>query len=239
MTFEKIVETVSRVLTIVVIFLLTNFFYLGQKGFTFQDGKIFLVKEAHAALPQAAGNLVPSNFSMDEQFVLGNADAPVTIYEFSSLGCSHCSDFHLNVLPEIKKNFIDTGKVRLVFADFPIDRKSMQAAMVARCMPKEKYFDFLNLLYKKQVNWGLSFKTEKLLAGYAAPEGLSPDEVERCLKNDKVAEEIVALRQNAMEKLNIQGTPSFLIKIGDKEELIPGFMSYDDFAAILEKYQQN
>lgn len=239
MTFERIVETISRLLTIIVIFVLADFFYLGQKGFTFQDGKIFLVKEANAAAPQMAAGLVPSNFTMDEQFVLGNADAPITVYEFSSLGCTHCSDFHLNVLPKIKQSFIDTGKVKFVFADFPIDRKSMQAAMVARCLPKDKYFDFLNLLFKKQMTWGLSFKTEKLLAGYAAPEGLSAEEVEKCLKNDKLAEEIIALRQNAMEKLNIQGTPSFLIRAGGKEELLPGFVSYEDFAALIEKYQQN
>lgn len=236
MTFEKIIENLSKILTIAFIFVLADSFYLGQKGFVYQNGEITLVKAANAAALKPVEGLMKTDFTMDEEYALGDKDAPVTIYEFSSLGCTHCADFHLNVLPLLKEKYIDSGKVRLIFADFPIDRKSMNAALVAHCMPADKYFDFLNLLFKKQRTWGMSFKTDKLLVGYAATEGLDAATVEKCLNDAKTAEEIVAVRQNAMEKLNIQGTPSFLIRAGGAEELVSGFMSADEFSAFLDKY---
>ena len=178
MTFENIIKRVSQVLAAAFMFLMADGFYLSQKGFNWVDGSLVLVKPAEASVPAAAGGVVPSRFEMNAVHVLGSADAPVTIYEFSSLGCSHCADFHLNMLPELKKDYIDSGKVKLVFADFPIDAKSMKGAMLARCMPADKYFDFLSLLFKKQLTWGLSFKTEKLLTSYAELEGLSAEKGE-------------------------------------------------------------
>ena len=151
MTFENIIKRVSQVLAAAFMFLMADGFYLSQKGFNWVDGSLVLVKPAEASVPAAAGGVVPSRFEMNAVHVLGSADAPVTIYEFSSLGCSHCADFHLNMLPELKKDYIDSGKVKLVFADFPIDAKSMKGAMLARCMPADKYFDFLSLLFKKQL----------------------------------------------------------------------------------------
>ena len=142
MTFENIIKKISQMLAITFMFVMADGYYLFQKGFDWVDGNLVLVRSAQAAVPVVDGSVVPSRFEMDEVRVLGNPTAPVTIYEFSSLGCSHCADFHLNMLPQLKKDYIDTGKVKLVFADFPIDGRSMKAAMLARCMPADKYFDF-------------------------------------------------------------------------------------------------
>ncbi len=236
MTFENIIKKISQMLAITFMFVMADGYYLFQKGFDWVDGNLVLVRSAQAAVPVVDGSVVPSRFEMDEVRVLGNPTAPVTIYEFSSLGCSHCADFHLNMLPQLKKDYIDTGKVKLVFADFPIDGRSMKAAMLARCMPADKYFDFLSVLFKKQLTWGLSFKAEKLLASYAELEGLSKEQANLCMADDDTAKEIMAVRQDALEKLRIQGTPSFLVRGPDGEEILPGMPDYETLQEVLNKY---
>lgn len=236
MTFENIIKKISQMLAITFMFVVADGYYLFQKGFDWVDGNLVLVGSAQAAIPVVDGSVIPSRFEMDEVRVLGNPAAPVTIYEFSSLGCSHCADFHLNMLPQLKKDYIDTGKVKLVFADFPIDGRSMKAAMLARCMPADKYFDFLSVLFKKQLTWGLSFKAEKLLASYAELEGLSKEEANRCMADDDTAKEIMAVRQDALEKLRIQGTPSFLVRGPEGEEILPGMPDYETLQEVLNKY---
>lgn len=232
--FEKIIKIISRVLTVAIMFLLADSFYLSQKGFSLQDGKIVLIKSALAS--EKKESVVDTRaFQMEAQHFFGDANAPITIYEFSSLGCTHCADFHLGILPKLKADFIDSGKVKLVFADFPIDKKSMQAAMLARCMPKGKYFDFLSLLFKKQTTWGLSFRTEKLLAGYAGGEGVSEEDAKTCMNDDEVAAEIMYIRQQAMEKLNVQATPSFLIRGADGDTLLIGVPDYQKLSDLLNK----
>ena len=232
--FEKIIKIISRVLTVAIMFLLADSFYLSQKGFSLQDGKIVLIKSASASEKKESA-VDTRAFQMEAQHFLGDANAPITIYEFSSLGCTHCADFHLGILPKLKADFIDSGKVKLVFADFPIDKKSMQAAMLARCMPKGKYFDFLSLLFKKQTTWGLSFRTEKLLAGYAGGEGVSEEDAKNCMNDDEVAAEIMYIRQQAMEKLNVQATPSFLIRGADGDTLLTGVPDYQKLSDLLNK----
>ena len=234
--FEKGIGLFSKVITIILVFVMADVFYLTQKGFVWQNGTFVLVKEAQAKVEEKQSKEIDtSSFSMDPLYVLGEKDAPITIYEFSSLGCTHCADFHLDILPKLKKDFIDAGKVRLIFADFPIDKKSLQAAMLAHCFSEDKYFDFLSFLFKKQITWGLSFKAEKLFVDYAGLNGLSKDKAVECMKDDKLAAEIMYIRQQAMEKLNIQATPSFLIRTVNGDELITGVPNYGDLVKNLNK----
>lgn len=232
--FEKIIKIISRSLAAIVMFFLADGFYLNQKGFQWLDGRIVLVKAAQASEAEKQA-VDTSAFSVEEQHVLGSKDAPVAVYEFSSLGCTHCADFHLGLLPRLKKDFVDGGKVKVVFVDFPIDKKSMQAAMLARCMPEDKYFDFLSMLFKKQLTWGMSFKTEKLLSGYAEMEGLSAEEAAACMKDDAAAAEIMYNRQQAMEKLGLQATPSFLVRDAGGDVLFTGVPDYDKLSELLNK----
>ena len=232
--FEKSLKIISRIVSIVVVFLLADGFYLTQKGFVWGPNGPELVRSAQAAETQPK-NIDTKSFQVELQHVLGSRNAPITIYEFSSLGCTHCADFHLGVLPKLKRDYINEGKVKLMFADFPIDKKSMQAAMLARCMPEDKYFDFLGLLFKKQLSWGLSFKTEKLLAGYAGGEGMDSATAKRCMSDNKMAAEIMYVRQQAMERLDIKATPSFLVRSAGGDELITGVPSYNELKEILNK----
>ena len=234
MKFEDIVRTISSWVAGVAVFLIASGIYLSSKGFVMgPDGVPVLMKTAQAGEKEVKIN---NNAVLPTGHAMGLASAPVAIYEFSSYGCFHCADFHLNMLPELKKDYIDSGKVKLVFADFPIDAKSMKGAMLARCMPADKYFDFLSLLFKKQLTWGLSFKTEKLLTSYAELEGLSAEKAKACMEDDDAAKEIMSVRQDAMEKLQIQGTPSFLIRSDLGEEVLPGVPDYEKLKEVLNKY---
>lgn len=114
------------------------------------DGHPVLVKEARAAAnPKEADGLAQKiaanvNVILPKGHPVGSKDAPISIYEYSSFGCYHCSDFHLETLPKLQKDFIDSGKVKLVFVDFPLDSKSMMAAMIADCMPEKTIMNLSN-----------------------------------------------------------------------------------------------
>ena len=135
-----------------------------------------------------------------------------------------------------KKNYIDKGLVRLVFIPFPLEAKSMQAALVAECVDNKQYFAFVDLLFKKQREWGLSRKSEDIITQYAALSGLNSQKAEACLHDDAKAREILNRRQQAMENFKIQGTPSFLIVGKNQREMYYGAPSYEDMSAILNRY---
>lgn len=234
MKFEEIIRTISSWVAGVAVFLIAAGIYLSAKGFVMgPDGVPVLVKNA-----QAEDNTVEinKNAALPQGKILGNPKAPVAIYEFSSYGCFHCADFHLQVLPEIKKNFIDKGWVRLVFIPFPLEAKSMQAAMIAECVNDKQYFAFVDLLFKKQREWGLSRKSDKIISQYAALSGLNTQKAEACLHDDAKAEEILSRRQQAMENFKIQGTPAFLVVGNKQREMLYGAPSYEDMASILNRY---
>lgn len=224
MKFENIIKKVSGFIAAFVVFFMAAGFYLSVKGFEMnQNGELVLISSAQAASEVApAPKTIPANFVMPESHVIGESTAPVTIYEYSSFGCFHCADFHLNTLPKIKEKYIDNGQVRLVFVPFPIDRASMSAAMLAECVPADKYFAFTDLLFKKQREWGLSRDPEKVLKQYAALSGVSSEKADGCLKNDEVAQEILEVRQDGVTQLGIQGTPSFVISTAEGKELLSG-----------------
>lgn len=88
--------------------------------------------------------------------ILGSADAPVTVVEYASMTCGHCANFHMNTYPHLKKEYIDTGKVRFIFREFPLDPVALAAFMLARCMPEDKYFDTVDTLFEKQRTWAFT-----------------------------------------------------------------------------------
>lgn len=237
MKFESVIRKISSWAAAVIIYLVALSLYLGAKGFALgPDNRPVLVKSAQAAVSRdtAAKNLIPTNLVLPQGRSLGKNSAPITIYEFSSLGCSHCADFHLKTLPGINDKYIKTGKVRVVFVDFPIDAKSMQAALAAQCMPPQKYFDFLSLLFKKQREWGLSTNTSKLLTQYASLNGISAERLERCLKDKKTAQEIIDKRQEAINHLHIQGTPTLIIASAKEREVFAGAPGVSELEKILD-----
>lgn len=246
MKFEDTIKKISGFVAGLLIFFISAGMYLNLKGFIMSpDGQPVLVKEARAATTsQETDDLAQKiaaniNVILPQGHPIGNKNAPVSIYEYSSFGCYHCADFHLDTLPKLQKDFIDSGKVKLVFVNFPLDSKSMMAAMIADCMPEKNYHEFIKLLFKKQRDWGLSLRTEKLLTEYASLNGLSKEDVAKCLKNEKLAQNIIEDRQQAIEKLKVQGTPALLIVSKDGKVVIHGAPDYNQLKAFLEKKLTN
>ena len=89
----------------------------------------------------------------EKDFVIGNEDAKITIIEYASLSCSHCADFHVNTLETLKKEYIDTGKVKMVFRDYPFNYPALLGSMVLRCIPENYRYDYMNALFKLQTDW--------------------------------------------------------------------------------------
>lgn len=234
MKFEDFIKNSSALIAGCVVFFMAAGMYLSAKGFEMDNnGNIILMRQAHAqeAVPQRKE--IDANLAMPEEHALGEKDAPVTIYEYSSFGCFHCADFHLDVLPKVKAEYIDKGLARVVFVPFPIDKPSMDAALLAECVDDDKYFAFAEVLFKQQHDWGMSRDPQKVLIQYAALSGLDNEKAKLCLKDDNQAREILGNRQNGISVLGIQGTPSFVISDKNGKELIPGISSFDQINDIL------
>ena len=158
---------------------------------------------------------------------LGPANAPVTITEFASMTCPHCAAFDKTVFPKIKSEYIDTGKIRYVFREFPLDIKAAAGSMLARCIAKDdssKYFTVVDLLFKQQEDWVMKNTTETLTR-IGKQAGLSQQAVEDCLKDQALLDKIAADQKYASEVLKVDSTPTFFIN-GEK---IKGETSFEEF----------
>jgi protein-disulfide isomerase len=168
--------------------------------------------------------------------VLGQADAPITIIEYASLTCPHCAAFDHDTLPKIKQNWIDTGKAKLVYRDFPLDGLALRAAMVARCAPPERYFSFIDALFQGQSNWARSSNQEEALGAlgrFARLGGISDEKFQSCIKDEKLADAVAASRVVAAQEYGVDSTPTFFIN-GTK---MVGEASYEAFDKALAAAQ--
>ncbi len=141
---------------------------------------------------------------------IGSDTAPVTIIEYASMTCPHCAAFHKTTYPEFKKKYIDTGKVRFIFREFPLDQLAATAFMLARCGGKERYFPLIETLFEQQNDWVVQRPLAPLMA-ISKQAGISEQSFNECLKNQQVLDGIEEVRQRASQKLNVQSTPTFFI----------------------------
>ncbi len=158
---------------------------------------------------------------------LGPANAPVTITEYASMTCPHCAAFNENVFPKIKSEYIDSGKVRYVFREFPLDIKAAAGSMLARCIAKDdagKYFAVIDMLFKQQNDW-VTKNTTETLTRIGKQAGLSQQAVEDCLKDQALLDKIAADQKFANEVLKVNSTPTFFIN----GEMIRGETSFEEF----------
>ncbi len=143
--------------------------------------------------------------------VLGNPAAPITIIEYASLTCPHCAHFANDVLPELKKEWIDTGKAKFVLRDFPLDEPALRAAMIARCAPPGRFYAFAETFFASQDKWAVTKDYREALARLAKIGGMGNDEFEACLKNTSLENRIVEQRLIASKELDVNSTPTFFI----------------------------
>ena len=159
---------------------------------------------------------------------LGSDKAPVTITEFASMTCPHCAVFSEKVFPQIKKEFIDTGKVRYIFREFPLDIKAAAGSMLARCIANgdaQKYFAVNELLFRQQGDWVIK-DTAETLTRIGKQAGLSAEQVDACLKDQSLLDKIAADQKYASEVLKVDSTPTFFIN-GEK---IKGEITFEELS---------
>lgn len=170
--------------------------------------------------------------------VMGSAEAPVTVIEYASLTCPHCASFHINTLPRLKSEYVDQGLVRLVYRDFPLDRLALKASMLARCMPEDRYFAMLDVLFRSQDDWIVESSMEESLAKLSQigrTAGLDQGTVESCLNDTAVQDKIIAEMQAAQTEFQIQSTPTLIIN-GTKHA---GTLSFESMDKILKDLVPN
>jgi protein-disulfide isomerase len=166
------------------------------------------------AVAQTAGGDVPLAELMqpgplgDE--VLGAADAPVTIIEYASMTCPHCAHFHKTVYPELKKKYVDTGKVRFIFREFPLDPLAAAASMLARCAGKDKFFPLIEAFFEAQDDWRVQKPLQPMFA-IAKQAGFTQQTFDECLANQQMLSGLEEQRTRAAQKLNVNSTPTFFI----------------------------
>jgi protein-disulfide isomerase len=162
--------------------------------------------------------------------VLGKDDAPVTIIEYASLTCSHCANFHANTFPALKEKYIDTGKVRLIFREFPLDPLSTAASMMARCSAEPRYFPLVSLLFKQQREWAGSEKPLEDLLAIARQAGFTQESFEACLKDQKIYDGLNDVKKRGAEVHGVNSTPTFFIN----GEMKRGDLAIEDIEKVIE-----
>ena len=169
----------------------------------------------------------------ENDFVIGDKDAPITIIEYASMSCSHCASFHNSTLNDLKTEYIDTGKVRFVFRDFPFNYPALLGSMMMRCIPNEVRYDYMNALYLLQKSWVVreNATTMKELYKIMQSGGMTKDEFDACYSNEQLENEILEGVIAAQKEFNIRSTPSFLVN----GKLIEGNKSIKEFRQIIDK----
>ena len=145
----------------------------------------------------------------------GSKDAPVTIIEYASYGCSHCSSFFNNVYPNLLKTFVDNSKVRVILRDFPLDEPSLRAAQLVHCMPSSQKKDVIKVLFETQKSWAYSKQFPEKLENLAKISGMSGEIFHKCMENSELEKKILDSRMKAHRSYNVNSTPALIIN-GEK-----------------------
>jgi protein-disulfide isomerase len=163
---------------------------------------------------------------------LGSPTATVTIIEYASMTCPHCAHFHDKVYPTLKSEYIDTGKVKFIFREFPLDVKAAAGSMLARCVAKtdpSKYFAVVEILFRTQETW-VPNDTVAELRRVGRQAGLSDQTVDGCLADQKILEAIKKTQEHAYEKLKVNSTPTFFVN----GTVLKGGAEIEEFRKVLD-----
>ena len=191
---------------------------------------------ASADIPTSYTSSDPAVVEMMKPRTLGSDSAPVKIIEYASLTCGHCGHFYNETLPAFKTQFIDTGKVQITYKEFPLNEPAVNASMILRCMPSDKYHDFMGKLFKEQEKWAYDPKYMDMLKGFAAEFGMDNAAFDACLANTELKKSIIGDMKAAAEKFKVQSTPSFVF--GNGEKVLVGNQPMDIFADTIAKAEK-
>ena len=165
--------------------------------------------------------------------VIGDKDAPVTIVEYASLTCSHCREFHQTTYPKIKKDFIDTGKAKLIIREFPFDPRALAAFMLARCTGEDaKRTAMVDVMFDQQPQWAYSNQASAELLKISRLAGMTEDQFKACLSDKELQKKIVDVQQRGETEFGVNATPTFFVN-GDK---YAGALEAGQMAAVIQKH---
>lgn len=169
---------------------------------------------------------------MEGDVVLGQEDAPLTIIEYASMTCGHCAEFHNQVLPKIKENYIEPGKVKFVLRDMPWDPLAFAVSKITRCAPDDQFYGFATAFFETHEAWLRADDPVAELKKVARLGGMSVEKVEECLNDPEVHARVIQSRETGLETLRINSTPTFFI---GGEEVVRGNVGYEKMANVIDK----
>ena len=165
-----------------------------------------------------------------KEMTMGDENAPVTIVEYMSMTCPHCAAFHEDNFKPLVEKYVDTGKVRFVLREFPFDPRAAAAIMLARCAPENQFFPMVDVLFKQQRTWATAPDGREALLQIARLAGFTQESFEACLTNQKLLDDVNAVRTKAGDEFGVQSTPTFFVN----GKRYPGNMSIDIMSAIID-----
>ena len=169
-----------------------------------------------------------------DSIVLGADNAPVKIKIFSSLTCPHCANFHIKIVSKIKKKYVESGKVQLIFIDFPLDQAALNASKLLHCLDQKKQISFLDTIYENQNEWTAGSNINEInnkLSKIVKILGISPTKFDKCLNDEAIEDKILNGRINGHQKYNINSTPTIIIN----EKKFEGSASFKNIEKKIEK----
>ena len=165
---------------------------------------------------------------------IGKDSAPVKIKIYSSLTCPHCANFHFNVLPKIQEKYVKTGKVKVIFIDFPLDLAALNASKILHCVEKNKQILIMNLIYEKQSQWTVGSDIEEINNGLreiVTTTGINPDKINKCFFDENIENELLNARIEGHKKYSISSTPTIIIN----EKKLNGSISFENIEKEIKK----
>jgi protein-disulfide isomerase len=172
--------------------------------------KVLIAAFALVLLAGASARAQELNWARGDM-AIGKADAPVTVIEYASMTCPHCARFHTDTFKPFKEKYVDTGKVRMIFREFPFDGLALRASMLARCAGPERYFPMLDVLFQQQRQWTSAKDPLAALAQIGRLGGVSQEKFDACMKSEELSNAIVQNRLEGQQKHGVESTPTFVI----------------------------
>ncbi len=195
---------------VVAIAAIAGYLWLGAEREAPSGPEPAAVETGQDAAPTESAAISQPELFDDDKF-LGSAEAPVTIIEYASMTCPHCASFHNDTLPDLKASYIDKGLARLVYRDFPLNRPALSAALLAACVPEERYFGMVEVIYRTQDDWGAAADPSAALSQLGRAAGLDQAAIDGCFADQVKADRIVARAQDAQQRYGVDSTPTFVI----------------------------
>jgi len=194
----------------------------------------FLIKVFLIAIMINANSYADDVKEKSDLVILGKDTAPVKIKVFSSLTCPHCANFHIKVVPKIKKKYIESGVVQLIFIDFPLDQAAFDAAKLLHCLDKKKQLTYLDNIYENQNEWTAGENIEEInnnLKMIVKNLGINSQKFNKCLNDEVIADRIIIDRMNGQRKYSINSTPTIIIN----EKKLEGSVNFKNIKKKIEK----